>query len=65
MAIKTFTDNISLPASDINTYLGNAGLVYITSGALSTATTNFQGCFTPTYKNYRVIIEGLSVSASS
>jgi hypothetical protein len=54
MAIKTFSDGNSLPASDINTYLANSGLVYITSGALSSAV-NFVGCFSATYTNYRIV----------
>ena len=34
MAIKTFTTGEVLTASDTNTYLANAGLVYITSTAV-------------------------------
>jgi hypothetical protein len=65
MAVKTFTDNTSLPASDINAYLANSGLVYITSGALSSTATNFAGCFTSTFNNYRVVIDGLNVSSAA
>lgn len=45
------------------TAVGNSGLVYVGGGALSTATTNFQSCFTSTYRNYRIVIDDLSISA--
>ena len=64
MAIKTFTDNTTLPASDINSFLANSGLVYITSGALSLTTTNFVGCFTSTYNNYRIVLDNGGGSAA-
>ena len=41
------------------------GLELIFSGALSTATTKFQTCFSSTYRNYRVVIDSLSVSAAT
>lgn len=65
MAIKTFSDGNSLPASDINTYLTNSGLVYVTSGTLNAAATNFVGCFTSTYRNYRVVLDNVIPSAST
>jgi hypothetical protein len=65
MAIKTFTTGEVLTASDTNTYLANSGLVYITSGALSSTATNFAGCFTSTFNNYRIVIDGINVSASA
>jgi len=46
------------------TAVGNSGLVYVGGGALSTATTNFQSCFTSTYTNYRVIIDSPTISAA-
>ena len=64
MAIKTFTTGEVLTAADTNTYLANSGLVYVTSGALSTATTNFAGCFTTTYDNYKVVISSASISGA-
>ena len=64
MAIKTFTDNTTLPASDINTYLANSGLVYVAGGSLSTATTDFVGCFSSTYTNYRIVIDQIAWSGS-
>jgi hypothetical protein len=56
MAIKTFTDAVALPASDINTYLTNSGLVYVTQGTVTGNTAlNFSSIFTSDYNNYRVI----------
>lgn len=65
MAIKTFTDLTTLPASDINTYLANSGLVYVTSGPLSLSSTNFEGCFTDTYDNYLIKLDRVGVSATA
>ncbi len=64
MAIKTFTTGEVLTASDTNTYLANSGLVFIKSVALATATTNITSCFSSTYRNYRVIIDDVTPSAS-
>ena len=57
MAVKTFTDGVSLPASDINTFLTNSGLVYvssqtITAGVSSVAITGFSS----TYDSYRIVV---------
>jgi hypothetical protein len=62
MAIKTFTTGEVLTASDTNTYLANSGLVYVAGGALSSTATNFAGCFTSTYANYRIVIGGFGSS---
>jgi len=60
MAIKTFTDNTSLPASDINTYLTNSGLVYITEATATSGTSlSVNNCFTSTYASYVLICSGL------
>ena len=59
MAIKTFTTGEVLTNSDTNTYLANSGLVYVTHGALSNTTTNFVGCFTSTYNNYRIVFDNI------
>jgi hypothetical protein len=64
MAIKTFSDGNSLPASDINTYLTNSGLVYITSQTLSSTATNIVGCFSATYDTYLVLGQSMGASAS-
>ena len=60
MAIKTFSDGNSLPASDINTYLANSGLVYVTSATLGTGVSSavISNCFNSTYDNYRVTFAG-------
>ncbi len=65
MAIKTFTTGEVLTASDTNTYLANSGLVYVTSGALSLTATNFAGCFTSTYTNYRIVIDSLAWNSTA
>ena len=56
MAIKTFTTGEVLTAADTNTYLANSGLVYVAGGALSSTSTNFAGCFSATYENYRIVV---------
>jgi len=65
MAIKTFTTGEVLTAADTNTYLANSGLVQVASGTLNAAATNFVGCFTPTYRNYRVVLDNVIPSAST
>jgi hypothetical protein len=65
MAIKTFTAGEVLTAADTNTYLANSGLTYITGGALSTATTDFVGCFSSTYTNYRIVIDQIAWSGTA
>lgn len=47
------------------TAVGNSGLVYITSGALSSTSTNFVGCFSSTYDSYRIVIRNAGTSASA
>jgi hypothetical protein len=56
MAIKTFTTGEVLTASDTNTYLANAGLVYITSTAVSGSTVTVSNCFDSTYDWYKVVL---------
>lgn len=64
MAIKTFTTGEVLTASDTNTYLANAGLVYVTSTTFSSVTSvSINSCFTTTYDNYRVIYSITGTSA--
>ena len=62
MAVKTFTTEV-LTSADTNTYLTNAGLVYVTGGALSSTATNFAGCFTATYENYRIVFSKINIGA--
>lgn len=66
MAIKTFTTGEVLTASDTNTFLANAGLVYITSTTVGSGVSSVtvSNCFSSTYDNYRIIYMGGSASAS-
>ena len=59
MAVKTFTTGEVLTASDTNTYLANAGWVYITTlSPAGTATTAFvDSVFTGTYRNYVIVAD--------
>jgi len=66
MAIKTFTTGEVLTASDTNTYLANAGLVYVTSVTPGTNVTSVQinNCFTSTYDNYFVTITNVDCNTN-
>lgn len=66
MAIKTFTTE-TLTSSDVNTYLGNAGLVYITSATIGSAVSSVtvSSCFSSTYDHYRISVTQSGVSVSS
>jgi len=60
MAIKTFTTGEVLTASDTNTYLANAGWVYVNSGTFSGQTAlQVSSVFTSTYTNYKVVFENI------
>jgi hypothetical protein len=67
MAIKTFTDNTSLPASDINTFLANSGLVYIKQQSLTgtASTLVVTNAFSADYDNYRIVFNGTGTQAFS
>ena len=66
MPVKTFTDNTSLPASDINTYLNNGGLVYINTLTLSGVTVGaVDNVFTSSYTSYRLVITSGAASANT
>ena len=56
MAIKTFTTGEVLTASDTNTYLANAGLVYVSAGTFSNAGSFDVTGFVSTYGTYRLIM---------
>lgn len=61
MAIKTFSSGEVLTSADTNTYLANSGLVYITSTNVGTSTSaTVSNCFSSTYDNYRIIIDGVT-----
>jgi len=58
MAEQTFTSGQILTAAQMTTLQTNIGLAYVTSGSFTTsALVNVDGCFTSTYRNYRVIID--------
>lgn len=64
MAIKTFTGT-TLSSSDVNTYLNNGGLVYITETTVAGAGyLQIDGCFTSTYTNYLAVFNGTTSSTS-
>ena len=67
MAIKTFSDAVALPASDINTYLANSGLDYIKSQTVgsSVSTVTVTGAFSTTWNDYRIIYSGGTGTAST
>jgi hypothetical protein len=66
MAVKTFTSGATLTAADTNTYLANAGLVYITqTTATSGSTVDVTGCFSSIYDAYRIIISDFRASVAS
>lgn len=58
MATKTFTAGQVLTAADTNTYLANAGLVYVSTTTWSAGATSIpvNNCFSSTYDNYRVLV---------
>lgn len=63
MSIKTFTTGEVLTAADTNTYLANAGLVYIKTATVTNATdsgTAFRSIFTSTYDAYRIVCHTLT-----
>jgi hypothetical protein len=65
MAIKTFTAGSILTAADTNTFLANSGLVYLGGGNLSGTQTDFLGCFSSNYTNYRVVVSQGTLSAAT
>lgn len=66
MAIKTFSAGEQLTASDTNTYLANAGLVFVKSQTIGSgvASVSVSSCFSSTYDNYFVIMSGGTASAT-
>lgn len=65
MAIKTFTTGEVLTASDTNTYLANAGLVYVTSTSMSGTTNTFTNTFSSTYDAYRIVVTNFNNSSTT
>lgn len=57
MAVKTWTSE-RVTSADINTYLTNSGLVYVTGASFSAAASvSVSNCFTSTYSNYRIVFD--------
>jgi hypothetical protein len=67
MAIKTFTDLTTLPASDINTYLNFGGLVFIKEQTIGTGVTSVTvtQAFSADYNNYKIVVSGGVASQST
>ena len=64
MAVKTFAVGEVLTASDTNTYLANAGLVYVTSTTFSASSTvTVSNCFTSGSYAYRIIVSTTTSAA--
>jgi hypothetical protein len=55
-----FTSGAVLTAAQMN----SVGLWKVASGSLSTATTNFQGCFTSDYRDYRIVIDQVNFASA-
>lgn len=65
MAVKTFSVGETLTAADTNTYLSNAGLVYIKEVALTSGSSrDITSCFSATYISYRLVIMGLQTNGT-
>lgn len=58
MAIKTWASGEVLTASDLNTYAGNPGLVYITQSTFNAVSSvSVNNCFSSTYVSYRLTLQ--------
>lgn len=55
MAIKTFTTGEVLTASDTNTFLANAGLVYVAKKSFTSGTWDCTSIFNNTYDDYLLV----------
>lgn len=60
MAVKTFVAGTPATVSDVNTYLANAGLVYVTSTTVGSGVSSVtvSNCFSSTYDNYKIVLSG-------
>lgn len=67
MAVKTFSTGEVLTAADTNTYLANAGLVYVTSTTVAAGSSSVQidNCFTSTFTGYRITFAGKGTLANN
>lgn len=64
MAVKTFGSEV-LTSGDVNTYLANSGLVYITQQTIGSGVSSVSvtGCFSSSFDSYRVLYQGGGASA--
>ena len=68
MASKTFVDGVSLPASDINTYLNYGGLVLVGTRTFTSGSggyISYSDPFNSTYTNYRILYNNIICSAGA
>lgn len=67
MAIKTFTSGEVLTASDTNTFLANAGLVFVKSQTIigTPSSITVTDAFSSTYDNYVVQVTNTTASAGT
>jgi hypothetical protein len=61
MSFPSFATGEVLTAADMNA----VGMWRVGGGALSGSATNFVGCFTSEYTDYRIVLDSLSVSATA
>lgn len=66
MTVKTFT-NEQLTAADVNVFLANAGLVYVSSTTVGSGVTSVtvSNCFSSTYNNYRLVFSNITGTVSN
>ena len=64
MAVKTFGSEI-LTSSDVNTYLTNAGLVYVGAGTISASNSFDVTGFSSTYRYYRLVMSMKRVDSNA
>jgi hypothetical protein len=64
VAVKTFTDSTALPASDINTFLANSGLVYVAGASFANVATFDITGFTSTYTIFQAVLRVFRTSGT-
>ena len=67
MAIKTWSSGEVLTASDLNTYAGNPGLVYVTQVTIGTAVSSVvvSNAFSSVAFSYRIVISNVQMSSTA
>lgn len=65
MSVKTFSTEV-LTSADTNTYLANAGLVYVTQATIPALSTSVSvsNCFSATMDNYKIIFTATIATAN-